>query len=173
MSHLSNSIQIGEDNRRQTRIEALKETLKMGSTRRGPAKPAKPSETRKRSPNSKTPNSSSRSKPKGKTVEQPLGQRGEVPLEQGGEITIIWEEQDSSTVAPGTSLPKHLPPNPYLQRRSEDTLRRRSSRLSTTGSRSSKLTPTNWQSETRVPRLRVGSEASRTASRKQRKEPTT
>ena len=114
VSHLSNSVQKGEDNRRWTRIEALKETLKGGSTRRGPAKPGKPSETRKRSPNGKTPNSSSRSKPKGKTVEQPLGQRNKVPLEKGGEITIIWEERESSTVAPGTFLPRHLPPNPYL-----------------------------------------------------------
>ena len=78
-----------------------RETPKEYKTRKEAAKPRKPSEAKRRTPSSKTPNSSSRNKPKdkegAKTVEQPLDQRGE--------IILTYEKPDLSTVVPGQYLP--------------------------------------------------------------------
>ena len=66
-----------------------------------PAKLRKPSETKRKTPSGKTPNSSSRSKPKDKEEAKTM----ERLLDPKGEILLTYEKLDWSTVLPGQWLP--------------------------------------------------------------------
>ena len=92
-------------------------------------KPRKINEARKKTPNSRSPNISSKGKPQGKeeakVAGQPKGQRDETPQDQGREAAIIGEKAGSDTAVLGTCLWQYSFLSPLLQQRPEDIERRK------------------------------------------------